>query len=258
MSYGPYDMIASVYDAIYTQIKDYPGEAERLRLLVAEFNRSGATSLLDVACGTGLHALELGKWYEVDGLDLSAAQLAIARQRLPLRTALHQADMRTFELLDRYGAITCMFSAIGHLLEYADLVATFTNIHKHLLPGGVFIVEPWLTPDAYVPGKLHENIVQEPGLWHPRKIIRIVTSERSGNLIRLQLHHFVQHYATIPGQPVGRWQVSEFTEIHELMMYPHEEIIQALEETGLEVVRYDKHGVNANGRGIHVARRPLQ
>ena len=254
MSSKPYEQVAWVYDAIYAQMKDYPGEAEELRRLIAEFNRSGATSLLDVACGTGLHALELGKWYEVDGLDLSAAQLAIARQRLPLRTTLHQADMRTFDLPGRYGAITCMFSAIGYLLKYADLVTTFTNVYQHLLPGGIFIVEPWLAPGAYMPGRLHENIVQEPGLYG-RRIVRIATSERSGNLIRLHLQHFVRHNAE--AWP-GRWQTSQFTEIHELMMYPHVVIIQALETAGLEVRRYDKYGVSGNSRGLYVARRPLQ
>ena len=45
---------AQWYDAIYAW-KDYTREAERLHALIQQHARQHATTLLDVACGTGQH-----------------------------------------------------------------------------------------------------------------------------------------------------------------------------------------------------------
>ena len=59
----------------------YPTESARVREVLAE-NGVNAGQLLDVACGTGLHLQHLSETFDVEGLDLDAGLLAIARERL--------------------------------------------------------------------------------------------------------------------------------------------------------------------------------
>ena len=103
---------AAIYDAVYS-FKDYAAESERLRTLIEE-NAPGATTLLDVACGTGKHLEQLRATYEVTGLDLDPDLLEIARVRLG-DVELHVADMTDFALGRRFDVVTCLFSSIGYV-----------------------------------------------------------------------------------------------------------------------------------------------
>jgi len=129
-----YERSAPVYDAIYEERKDYRRESEQLHRLIEHHQRSPGRSLLDVACGTGLHDQFLRQWYDVEGLDASEAQLAVARQRLPTMT-FHWADMADFDLARRYDVVACLFSAVGHLTTVADLHRGIAAMSRHLQPG---------------------------------------------------------------------------------------------------------------------------
>ena len=84
------------YDAVYAW-KDYRLEVDRLDRTIRERNPS-ATTLLDVACGTGKHLELLRHRYRVEGLDLDSEMLAIARRRLGPDVPLHARDMLGFDL----------------------------------------------------------------------------------------------------------------------------------------------------------------
>ena len=130
-----------------TRYKDYAGEAARLTELIRARNPSART-LLDVACGTGKHLEALRSEFEVEGVDIDEGLLAIARGRLG-SVPLHTADMRDFDLGRRFDAVTCLFSAIGHVADGDELDAAVASMARHLEPGGVLIVEPWLEPDVW-------------------------------------------------------------------------------------------------------------
>ena len=74
---------AEYYDAIYS-FKDYGSEAVQIADLVRSVQPSART-ILDVACGTGEHALRLSRdhGFVVDGIDLDPALLDIARTKHP-------------------------------------------------------------------------------------------------------------------------------------------------------------------------------
>ena len=90
-----YEKSSQTYDAVYLSKKDYVKEAEQVHAIVQEQRKSAGNELLDVACGTGLHAEAFQRWYHVEGLDWSPGQLAVARERLP-NVKLYQADMTNF------------------------------------------------------------------------------------------------------------------------------------------------------------------
>jgi len=104
---------AAFYDAIYS-FKNYEREAQQLHALIQQHKRSTGMALLDVACGTGAHIPFLREHYAVEGLDLDANLLAIARQRNPDIT-FHQADMLDFDLGHSFDVIVCLFSSIGYV-----------------------------------------------------------------------------------------------------------------------------------------------
>ena len=229
MSYG---RSARWYDTIYG-FKDYAAEAESVRALVTEA-RPGARRLLDVACGTGEHLRHLQAFFEVEGIGASPDMLAVAREKLP-GVPLHPADMRAFDLGRTFDAAICMFSAVGHLADEAELVAAVRGIARHLEPAGVFLLEPWLTPEAYTPGKVHGLFVDNPDV----KLARINVSQLSGRTCVFDMHHLV-------GTPDG---VEHFVEHLELTLFPLDSYREALAAAGLSV-RFDPNG--PTGRGLFI------
>ena len=103
---------ARFYDAVYS-FKDYAAESERIHALIEE-RSPGASTLLDVACGTGKHLELLRAWYEVSGLDLDPELVEIAKERLG-DVELHEGDMTAFSLGRRFDVVTCLFSSIGYV-----------------------------------------------------------------------------------------------------------------------------------------------
>src|SRR5579864_2877898 len=168
-----FSVSAELYDAIYS-FKDYSTESSKIRKLI-EQERPGAKSILDVACGTAEHAKHLSVNFEIDGIDVEPKFIEIARAKNPAGN-YSVADMRSFQLGKRYDIVQCLFSSIGYLLTPEDIVAALKCFRAHLAPGGVILVEPWLTPSAYKLGYPHMITVDQPNL----KVCRMNVSTREG------------------------------------------------------------------------------
>ena len=229
---------ARIYDAIYASIRDYPREAAELERLIQE-RRPRARTLLDVACGTGAH-LEHLTGYEVEGLDLDPGMLAVARERLP-GVRFHEGDMAAFDLGKRFDAVVCMFSSIGYARTEKRLRSAIASMARHLEPGGVLVVEPWLSPDVWMDRHVGAVFVDEPEL----KIARMNIAQREGNVSILELEYLV-------GTPDG---LDRFSERHELGPFTVEQYLEAFRAAGLES-EHDPEG--PMGRGLYVAQSDLQ
>lgn len=225
-----------LYDLFY-EGKDYAGEAGRLREIVAA-RRPGARTLLDVACGTGMHLAELRAHYQVQGLDLDEGLLAVAANRLP-DVPLHTGDMRDFDLGRRFDVVTCLFSSIGYTQTIDGLGSAVASMARHLEPGGLLIVEPWLTPAAFDPD--HPSgvlVVERPDVV----AVRMNDSRVEGRLSLMDFHYLVDR----PGSPL-----EHLVETHSLGLFTDDEYRTALERAGL-TVRHDADGLM--GRGLWIGR----
>ncbi|MBI4280328.1 MAG: class I SAM-dependent methyltransferase [Armatimonadetes bacterium] len=229
---------ARFYDAIYA-FKDYAKEAQQIHALIQEHKRSAGRALLDVACGTGQHIAHFRHRYDAEGLDLDPALLAIARKRNP-GVVFHQADMMDFDLGRRFDVVTCLFSAIGYAQTVPRLRQTLHDLARHAHPGGLVIVEPWITPENFRPDYVHGRLfVDKPDL----KIARMNVSRVVDRVSVLDFHYLV-------ATPEG---VEHFVERHELGLFAREEYEDAFTAAGL-TVSFDPEGLT--GRGLWVGMRP--
>ncbi|ANJ11911.1 MULTISPECIES: class I SAM-dependent methyltransferase [Streptomyces] len=232
--------IARVYDLVHQgKGKDYAGEAADLADLVAA-RAPGARSLLDVACGTGLHLSHLAARFErVEGLELSPDMLAAARHRNP-GTTVHRGDMRDFALGTTYSAVTCMFSSIGHMTDQAELDAALAAFAAHTESGGVVVVEPWWFPETFTPGYVGAAVVEAEG----KTISRVSHSRLEDGATRIDVHYLVAE----PGEGV-----EHLAESHRITLFPRSAYELAFERAGL-AAEFLPGG--PSGRGLFVGLRP--
>jgi SAM-dependent methyltransferase len=215
-----YERFADVYDVMNRGAgKDYAAEADAVTMLVVE-RRPDATSLLDVACGTGEHLRHLRDHFRVEGLELSEHMAAIARAKLGAEVPIHAGDMRSFDLGRAFDAVTCMFSSIGYTRDASQLGRALATMAKHLVPGGVLVLDAWLVPEQWIDGHRVAHAVNEDDI----SLARLDTSYRQGRNSVLDFHFVV---ATDDG-------VDRFTERHELTMHTAAEYEAALRSAGCE------------------------
>jgi len=233
-----YDKSAELYDLIY-DFKDYEAESEHVHALIQAHGHIDCRALLDVACGTGHHLKFLRAHYDATGLDLDEGLLAVARDRLPDVT-FHQGDMRSFDLHQTFDAITCLFGSIAYVQTVGGLQETLATFARHLNPGGVLILERFLTPDAVIPGKL-SSLYRDGS---EDKVARFSRSTVKGNLMIATFHYLV-------GSDDG---IEQFTETHRLGLFTQAEICAALEKAGFAAV--ESPPVDVFQRGLYVGVRP--
>jgi SAM-dependent methyltransferase len=223
---------ARLYDGLYS-FKDYEAEVIEIRDLIRA-RKSDAASVLDVACGTGMHLAELSRFFEAEGLDLDPTLLEVARKRVP-DVPLHEGDMRTFDLGKTFDAVTCLFSSIGYVRSKEELGAAFARMAAHLHPGGVLIVEGWFSRAEWDDGHIGSLFVDQPEL----KIARMNLSTTRDDFSVMEFHYLV-------AEPHG---IEHFTEFHELRLFEREDYVAAMEAAGLRAERDDDALM---GRGVYI------
>jgi SAM-dependent methyltransferase len=235
-STDPYSRAARAYDLFYRE-KDYAAEAGAVVALAEQYSPA-AHSLLDVGCGTGAHLSHLAEHYaRVAGVDASAAMLDEARASFP-SIDFHEGDMRTFSLPERFDVVTCLFSAVGYMTTERDLDAAVANMAAHLGPGGVLLVEGWITPDAFLPdhASAHSAVADDTA------VARVMISRRDGDISVIDAQYVI---ATLDG-------IEHVVEEHRLGLFTFEQYRAAVERAGLRYAREE----GLTGRGLHVGVKP--
>lgn len=223
---------ARFYDALY-HFKDYSAAAEQVHQLLRRIMPSAKT-LLDVGCGTGKHISELQNHYQTEGVDISEQMLEVAKSRSP-DIRFHQADMVELELGLKFDVVTCLFSAVAYVKTLDRLHRAVTSMASHLQPGGVLLVEPWISLDRYRVGTVVSNFYDGP----EQKIAWMYVNAVEGLVSIFDIHYLI-------GEVDG---VTHFTERHEMGLFTHEEYIQAFNNAELEV-EWETQGLF--GRGLYI------
>lgn len=174
--------------------------------------RSCTGPFLEPAVGTGrvmIPLLEAG--IEVEGVDNSPEMLAVCRARCAergLEPVLHEGDMRSLSLPERYEAIIVPAGSF-HLIERREeSLGALKRFREHLVPGGSLILDLGLQTDFSV-GTISTGIVETPQgetITMESKLVEVNFLEqysvshlryekwRDGELLRTEMQRFA-----------GRW-----------------------------------------------------
>lgn len=208
---------ARVYDEIYAD-KPYAREAR----FVSDLAEVREGKLLDVACGTGRHALafaELG--YDVTAADINEELLAVGREAAGDRVRFVQGDMCDLHVDGGpFELVTCLFDSIGYPQEDDRIVSALRSLGRHTAPGGRIVLE-FLHAPAIVRGAEAVRI-KRLVLRDGRKLVR--TSETTLELERMLMHVQYELWA-IAGD--GRVEHEEERQTNRLFSVPEMRLLAA-------------------------------
>jgi SAM-dependent methyltransferase len=138
------------YDLLY-RAKDYAKEVEYVSRIIAR-HVPGARTLLDLGCGTGVHACAFARaGYRVTAVDRSETMLDQARDRAKREierdccgsVEFVRGDIRDFDLSQHFDVVVGLFHVVSYLPTNDDLHAAFSRIREHLAGKGLLIFDHW-------------------------------------------------------------------------------------------------------------------
>jgi SAM-dependent methyltransferase len=138
---------AELYDIFYAD-KPYAEEAAFVHSCLQRYGVGPMRRVLEMACGTGSHALVLEKLgYEILATDDSEDMLARARRKaeqLSSAVDFRRQDMTALDVSGGpFDAVVCLFDSIGYVATNDALKRVFEGVRENLRPGGLFVFEFW-------------------------------------------------------------------------------------------------------------------
>lgn len=173
MTNTTYDDFSQDYDRFVNWESRLAAEMPFLEHLLGQINTGHAQplSVLDAACGTGMHAIALArKGYRAAGADYSQGMVAAAQanaQKLGMHLLFKHAGFneikRVFEHEANFpfDAITCFGNSLPHLTTREEIKEALKDFADSLRPGGLLVLqnrnfdavmakrERWIGPQSY-------------------------------------------------------------------------------------------------------------
>ena len=132
-----YDEWAATYDSDLVDDMGYVAHIDAGNVFMEVVPDKNST-ILDVACGTGLAGqyLKSHGYTQIDGVDLSAKMLDIARDRAIYRNLMRHDFTRSFESEILYGALLC----VGMFSYAVPKISDMHNVVNCVRPGGSCVI----------------------------------------------------------------------------------------------------------------------
>ncbi|KAF8185968.1 S-adenosyl-L-methionine-dependent methyltransferase [Pholiota molesta] len=127
-----YDIVSDTYNTLYTQRP----AATRVNFIQGLANDlSPGSKVLELGCGGGLASKPLiERGCDLTGIDISAAQIALAQQNIPAATLIHADIMSASFPPESFDAVVAMYSFLHLRKEEQEVI--IGRIVKWLKPGG--------------------------------------------------------------------------------------------------------------------------
>ncbi len=113
--------------------------------LIKYLHPADNSRFLDLACGSGRHALYLNKkGYNVTGIDLSPENIACASKLAASSNENIEfclKDMRKIVWEEQFDYVVNLFTSFGYFENDKDDYATIDVVSKTLKPGGIFVLD---------------------------------------------------------------------------------------------------------------------
>jgi SAM-dependent methyltransferase len=130
----------ALYDAFLSERT--PVEMDQLESLL---HLRPPLRVLDLPCGQGRHSIELARrGYDVTGVDLSEAMLAVARERATAASVTVRflaGDMRQPLPGEHFDLVLNLYTSFGYFADEADDARVAAAAAAMLVPGGRFVLE---------------------------------------------------------------------------------------------------------------------
>ncbi len=213
-------------DLAYIHDAGFASHAEHAsRLLLDQLSKSGLRSglIVDLGCGSGILAREVAcRGYDVMGVDISPAMVALARHTAP------SAQFKIGSLLEAQIPACVGVTAVGECFNYlfdprnrfSRLDTLFKRIFRSLRPGGLFLFDI-ATPDRLPRHGTTLNLIEDPG-W----TVVVESARRPGTQI------IERHITTF--RKVGK-SYRRDSETHSLILLDPTRIAGRLREIGFRV-----------------------
>lgn len=146
-----FDNYAKYYNLLYRD-KNYEAETDHVHHLIEQFSGQPAKKVLDIGCGTGIHANFMAKrGYTMYGIDMSAEMINQAIKKNIPGAHFSIGNATNFVLPEQFDAITSLFHVFSYQTTNEAAAAMINNACTHLKQGGLFVFDFW-----YGPSVLHE------------------------------------------------------------------------------------------------------
>ena len=136
------------------QAHGYPEAQTRKEVdfLISALELGKEDTILDIACGTGRHCIELARrGYDTTGIDFNRSALATATRAAidaGIQPRFLELDMRDLRAREAYDVACCLWTSFGYFSDDENL-AVASRIFDALRPGGRFLVDTVVTETLF-------------------------------------------------------------------------------------------------------------
>ena len=145
---------------------DRKPECDFIESCIERYSEVKARSILDIACGTGIHLREFARrGYEVVGIDGKKEMVDfVLRQAAAegLDVKCLRSDIKAFDPGRKFGCVICMLDSFRYLLTDEDILSHLKSVAASLEDGGLYIIDLW-TPSGI------NDFVWEDVSWSERR-----------------------------------------------------------------------------------------
>lgn len=227
----PYMALAAGYDLVMRHV-DYGAWAGYVLRLLAE-HAPGASSVIELGCGTGSLALELQArarrsvgpgGFDYLATDGSARMVEVARAKAAAagaragRLRFEVADFLSIRAEQRFDAALLLYDGLNYLLEEAEVRQLLATIDRLLGPGGVALIDQSTPANSLNNAACFEDEATASAFAYVRR------SHYDASL----RHHITEFDILLEGQ--------RFVETHVQRAYTLDEIERLIRESPLSVV----------------------
>ncbi|GAB4138713.1 MAG: class I SAM-dependent methyltransferase [Bacteroidia bacterium] len=132
---------SAYYHMLYKNRDEREAE-EAVKNIVRLLNLPEGSTVLDLACGKGRHALALNRLgYRVTGLDLSENSIGQALKFQNEHLEFYVHDMRKPFRIHYYDAVLNLFTSFGYFKNVKENIEVIRSVHSGLKPHGKFVID---------------------------------------------------------------------------------------------------------------------
>jgi SAM-dependent methyltransferase len=211
------DGTAAEHDARYYDLfTDWRKDADFFVGLARKFGGP----ILELGCATGRITHQIAAaGLDIDGLELSAARLKVAEERLrgPLapgsgKATFFHGDMRDFALPRRYRQAMFPYRVLQELASATDKIACLECVHGHLEDGGLIVIDnydpsiPYLAQDPAGSERSVEKV--GPADETVRRTDRVLSRDYATQTQQLEVEYEIRHIDGTPEHVVIPYETS--------------------------------------------------